>query len=286
MTCRAFCRMLVSVILASLVAGCVPPKAVATYATAASKATAGFPPIARDMHASCLRFQAFSAQRRGDGWYDESTLRGRCAARDTAVAAVLSVNRVLSAYFSALSALADDKIVSADKELGTLATTLVSKAGMNQGQVSAVRAVVDYLSSGVMDGRRRSALTRAITTQNSNVTLIADGLDEIVQRDFQQILRTEEQGTNSFYRAVLLEGRDREPVAAALLMDQRDDRVAALKTRQANLDDYRKALGTIKSGHHKLYASRNNLKAKALAGELADHAKSLEKIAQQLEKAF
>ncbi|MBA2708496.1 MAG: hypothetical protein H0U59_11900 [Gemmatimonadaceae bacterium] len=265
---------------------CMPPRAVATYAAAATRVTSEFPAIAGDMHASCLRFQSFSLQRRGDGWYDEAMLRSGCASTDTAVAAVIGVNRVLSGYFAALARLADDRIVSTDTEVKLLSASLISKAGMNQAQESAVSALLQYVSSTLLDIRRRPKLAQAITSQNANVIVVTNGLRDIVSKDYLQLLIDEETAANSFYRTVVREGRPREPLAAVLLMDVRDERARQLGNRREALDAYAKALGTISAGHQKLYLRRNTLGAKELAAELAGHAETLDKLAKRIEKAF
>ncbi len=286
MTSSARARAAIWMAVSTMSIACMPPRAVATYAAAATRVTSEFPAIAGDMHASCLRFQSFSLQRRGDGWYDEAMLRSRCAATDTAVTAIIGVNRVLAAYFSALARLADGKVVSTDTEVKLLSASIIGRTGMSQAQESAVGALLQYVSSTLLDISRRPKLAQAVASQNANVIVVANGLRDIVSRDYRQLLNNEETAANSFYRTIVREGRQREPLAAVLLMDVRDERASQLDARREALDAYAKALGTISSGHQKLYLRRNKLGAKEMLAELAGHAETLDELAKRIEKAF
>src|SRR5437762_2093289 len=88
-------KTLIRICFTSLVflTACVQPSEVARFAKSASEATAEFPPVAKEMYASCLRFEAYKAQRIS-GWYDNEYLRMQCASRDSAVAGVLAANNV------------------------------------------------------------------------------------------------------------------------------------------------------------------------------------------------
>jgi len=274
-----------ALVLGSLaVAGCLPPSEVGRFAKSASEATADFPPVAREMYASCLRFEGFKAQRTS-GWYDNESLRMPCASRDTAVAGVLAANKVLSAYFSALAKLADDQFVSADREIGGLAA-IVKKSGLNDAQVDAVAGLTKYLATMAIDGYRRGKIGDAIASQNGNVVLVTTGLRTIISRDYRQILNIESRAANDFYRSAVTENREREPLAAILVLKDRDDRVAELRKRAEAVDAYVRALDAVRDGHQKLYDHRNKLRAKVLAAELRDQSATLERIARQLERAF
>jgi hypothetical protein len=273
-----------AVSLCVVLGGCLPPSEVGRFARSASEATADFPPVAREMYASCLRFEGYKAQRTS-GWYDNESLRMPCASRDTAVAGVLAANKVLSAYFSALAKLADDQIVSADREIGGLAT-IVKKSGLNDAQVDAVAELTKYVTSAAIDAYRRGKIADAIASQNGNVVLVITGLRTIISRDYRQILNIESRAANDFYRSAVTEHREREPLAAILVLNDRDDRVSELRKRTEAVDAYVRALDAVRAGHQKLYDNRNKLRAKVLAAELRDHSATLERIARQLEQAF
>ena len=236
------------------------------------------------MYASCLRFEGYKAQRTS-GWYDNESLRTPCASRDTAVAGVLAANKVLSAYFSVLGKLADDQIVSADREVAGLAA-IVKKSGLNDAQVDAVAELTKYLTSTAIDAYRRGKIGDAVASQNGNVVLVATGLRTIISRDYRQILNIESRAANDFYRSAVTENREREPLAAILVLKDRDDRVSELRKRTDAIDAYVRALDAVRDGHQKLYEHRNKLRAKVLAAELRDQAATLDRISRQLEKAF
>jgi hypothetical protein len=267
-----------------VLAGCLPPSEVGRFAKSASEATAEFPPVAREMYASCLRFEGYKAQRT-TGWYDSESLRMPCASRDTAVAGVLAANKVLSAYFSALAKLADDQLVSADREIAGLAA-IVKKSGLNDAQVDAVAQLTKYLTSTAIDAYRRGKIGDAVASQNGNVALVTTGLRTIISRDYRQILNIEARAANDFYRSAVTENREREPLAAILVLKDRDERASDLRKRSEAVDAYVRALDAVRDGHQKLYDNRNKLRAKVLAAELRDQAATLDRISRQLENAF
>ena len=237
------------------------------------------------MYASCLRFEGYKAQRSAGGWYDDESLRARCASRDTAVAGVLAANRILSAYFSALARLADDKFGSADPEIGRLAV-VATKSGLNQAQVNAVGALAKYLTSTAIDVYRRQKLQDAIASQNGNVMFVTLGLRDVINQDYRRVLAIEARAANDFYHASINEGRGREPLAAILVLRDRDEKMLELRKRGEALDAYVRALDAVRNGHQKLYEHRTQLRARQVSAELVRNAELLEKIAKQLDKAF
>jgi hypothetical protein len=112
------------------------------------------------------------------------------------------------------------------------------------------------------------------------------GLRDIVNVDYRRLLNIESLALNDFYRSSLAEGRSRDPLAAILVMRDRDERLAELRTRGEAIDAYVKAMDAVRDGHLKLYQHRNQLRAKVVSAELVRHAETLEKVRAQLEKAF
>ena len=264
---------------------CLPPSEVGRFARSASETTSDFQPVAREMYASCLRYEGYRAQRSSRGWYDSESLRASCAARDTAVNGVLAANRILSAYFAALGRLADDKTVSTDKEINRLAT-VATKSGLNPGAVNAVAGLANYMTSNFVDVYRRRKLTDAVASQNGNVVFITTGLRDVINNDYRRILLIESRAVNDFYRSVVTENRGRDALTTILVLKDRDEKVAALQKRTEDLDAYIRALDAVRLGHQKLYEHRNQVRAKEVSADMIRHAETLERIGRQLEKAF
>jgi hypothetical protein len=237
------------------------------------------------MYESCLRFEAYRAQRTAQGWYDFNLLKSQCAPRDSAVAGIVAANRVLSSYFSALARLADDKYVGADPEISRLAI-IAKKAGLSQPGIDAVAGLAKYLTATGTDAYRRAKLTDAIVAENGNVTFITVALRDVMNLDYRRILNIEALAANDFYRASIADGRARDPLAAILVMRDRDERMAELRKRGEVLDAYLRALDTVRNGHQKLYERRTQLRAKDVSAELVRHVEALERIEKQLERAF
>jgi len=283
------------VIAAMVIAsGCVRTGAVGRYAKAAGETAAELPALAEEMRASCVRLEGYREARKGavDGergagaWFARSDLEGRCTERAKAAKRAVVVGRALASYFAALGALADDKVVKYDASVDDLADALEEDARLDGDRVRAVSGLASFAASVATDGYRHLKLSRVIEEQNGNVSTAVDALVEIVGTDYASFLELETTGMESFYRSVLAEGAAREPLAAILVLDARDGKAAALEEKRAVLGKYVKALGTMKSGHRRLYASRRDLNAAVLARELAEDATQLEKLATALREAF
>lgn len=274
------------VVMAVVVSGCVRTGAVGRYARAARATAEEFPTLADDMKASCVRLEGYREAREGKGWFETSDLEKRCAARGRAVERAVAVERVLGRYFAALGALADGTVVKYDGEIDDLADALEDDAKLDRKKVKAVSDLAAFAASVTTDGYRDLKLARVIEEQNGNVGTVIDALTEIVATDYANILDLEATGMESFYRSALAEGAEREPLAAILVRDARDERAAALDEKRVALAKYVRALGTMKAGHQRLYDSRHDLDAKAVAGELADYSAQLEKMIPALREAF
>ena len=277
-------RMVVGIVV--VVSGCVRTGAVGRYAKAAGATAEEFPALADDMKASCVRLEGYRAAREGKGWVENSGLEKLCAARGRTVGRAVAVERVLGRYFAALGALADGEVVEYHGEIDDLADALEDDAKLDRKKVKAVSDLAEFVASVTTDGYRHLELTRAIEEQNGNVGTVIDALTEIVGTDYAGILDLEATGMDAFYRSALTESAEREPLAAILVRDARDERAAALDEKREALAKYVRALGTMKAGHQRLYDSRHDLRAKAVARELADYAAQLEKMVPALREAF
>lgn len=279
-------RMVVAIVV--VVGGCVSTGGVGRYAKAAGETAAEFPALAEDMTASCVRLESYREAREGKGWGwpERADLEKRCAARERAVRRAVAVDRVLARYFAALGALADDKVVKYGASIDDLADALEDDAQLDQEKVRAVSDLAAFTASVATDGYRHLKLTRVIEEQNANVAAVIDALTDIVGRDYANILDLEAAGMDAFYRTALMEDAEREPLAAILVRDRRDERAERLREKRSALDAYVKALATMKKGHQRLYDSRHDLDAKQLVGELADYATQLEKMIPALRDAF
>ncbi len=277
-------RMVVAIMV--ITSGCVRTGGVGSYARAAGETAAEFPALAKEMTASCVRLEGYREAREGKGWADGADLEKRCADRESAVRRAVAVDRVLASYFTALGALADGKVVKYGASVDDLADALEDDAKLDRKKVRAVSDLAAFTASAATDGYRHLELTRVVEDQNANVATVIDALTDMVGNDYANILDLEAAGMDAFYRAALVEGAEREPLAAILVRDRRDERAAELKEKRAALDAYVKALATMKKGHQRLYDSRRDLDAKQLVGELADYAAQLEKMIPALRDAF
>jgi hypothetical protein len=272
-------------LLVATVAACVRPSAVVRYAESASRTTEEFPQLAREIHASCLRVEAYKAQRKSE-WYDEVTFRRACATRDTAVFGLIQANDVIAAYLKALASIAGNSGASLEPQTGRFVKLLAGKAGFNEPQADAAERLAEFVASKSVEGFKRRELSRVIAAHNADVQTVVSTLLRIVTQDFPSAFNVESTAQDNFYRTSLAEFGEREPLAAILVREQRDRRAMELMNKRRAITSYAAALRRIQSGHQKLYDERNHLDAPALAVELIRAAKELDSITRELDRAF
>jgi hypothetical protein len=228
-------RMVAGVAAIVIISGCVKTGAVGRYARAAGETAGEFPALADEMRASCVRLEEYREEREGKGGFGREDLEGGCAERGKAVRRAVAVERVLASYFAALGALADGKVVKYDGQIDDLADALEDDAKLDRKKVKAVSDLAAFAASVATDGYRHLKLAQVIEEENGNVGTVIDALTEIVGTDYANILELEATGMDAFYRSALAEGAEREPLAAILVRDARDERAAALREKREAL---------------------------------------------------
>ena len=278
----------VAIFVTSL-AGCIPPKAIASYSAAASIAIAASAPVATDFYTTCLRYYGFQLRRKDIAAQLDSAAVTSCSERKAVADSVTSATKVLSAYCAALAAMADDKVVSYDPVIDTLATAIGTVRGVGSGnpQVKALAGLAKVLFSATTDGFRRKQLAGVITSQNESILTVVAALQRTVDA-YESALDLERQGMELYYGSPLRNSASAggPDAAAVLLRETWDSRVRDWQAKRAAVDGYRKALTVISKGHQALYASRSSLDAKALATVLGQYAKSLDASITALQKVF
>jgi hypothetical protein len=266
--------------------GCASPAAVRSYARASGDVAGRFPALAADIPASCTRAEGYRALAEDSEWWDDDALAARCKSLVDAGRALLAANRALQQYLTALGAMADDRIVRFDPQLDALTRAVVATDEFPRERVEAVSGLAKLLARAATDGYRRAQLRDAIAAADSDVAAITDGLVVAVERAYLLTLDNERAALDRFYVKVIKEGRAAQPLTALLVLERRDDRLATLRGRRVAAQAYVSALRSIARGHRRLYESRDKLRARELAAELADYAAAIEALASDMEKAF
>jgi hypothetical protein len=248
--------------------------------------TAKLPDVTEGMSASCRRAASYRLRRSSTDWYADDSLRLACAVRDSAVRDVARVNRILSAYFTALQSLAADKVTDPGASLGALGTAVREARGFDRAQVRAVEGLARFAYSRSTDGYRRAKLRDAIASQNENVQTVTSALHDILDRDFIQLLENDIASQTSFYRAALTESTSRDPLAAILVRDAYDARAQTLAEQSAAVRALSQALLTVGRGHQALYDARDHLGGKALLALVVSNARELDDAMARVSKAF
>ncbi|HXY29609.1 MAG TPA: hypothetical protein VEI06_02780 [Gemmatimonadaceae bacterium] len=269
----------------ALLVACTQPVAVAKYARAADRTTQAFSGVAGEMTASCVRFERYKAERDGGGWDDDAALRRRCAGRDSAVKNAVVASLVLREYFAALANLAANQLVHYDADVRALAQD-VGDAGVDPARARAVGDLAAFLADAATGQYRRRELAQVVETENESVLAVVDGLHAIVTEDYRLELEIERQAVNDYFHTAVATDGAREPLAAMLVKNLRDDQIATIATKESALRSYARALARVRAGHQALYDAREELDAPALANELAGYVTTIDDILAALRQAF
>lgn len=285
---RTTSQFLVGVVLL-LTAACVPPTAVRDFASSGAKASAQLEPLGPDFYTACLRLFAYREHRYHIATRADTAAFNECHSRKQVADSLAEVTRVLEAYLSALADLAEDHVASYDGGLDSLAKTVGRLPGTTRDtqQVAAVSGVLKFLTSAVVDGYRRRHLTDAIAEQDVNVAALGAVLRR-ADSAYATALNLEELAMDTYYSdAIRRATGSGDPTPTSILLRETwDSRADELARHRAVVGAYLTAIKAIVDGHHALYRSRHDLKAKQLIKELGQYSQQLGAAARAMITAF
>uniref|UniRef100_Q01ZZ3 Lipoprotein n=1 Tax=Solibacter usitatus (strain Ellin6076) TaxID=234267 RepID=Q01ZZ3_SOLUE len=230
---------------------CTTPEAVRKFTAAAKDSTALFPPVARDITASCIRTQL--AERPLTEIADVGTeAMAACKPLADQEPNLLGALKVLTAYFGALNELAAEGVASYDKEIDQLAASIQSAGALGAPEVQAVKGLAKFLFNAAASGYQRKHLGRALKDADADVAVLTRALGKIVGTDYDRLLRIEQDALRTRYREALVADKNPSTVAQALLQDRWRADLATLDGKRRAAKDVVAMLEKIREGHHKL----------------------------------
>ena len=237
--------------LAVWMASCTTPEAVRQFTAAAKDSTALFPPVARDITASCIRTQM--AERPLTEIADVGPqAMAACKPLADQEPNLLGALKVLTAYFAALNQLAGDGLASYDKEIDQFAASIQSAGALGAPEVKAVKGLAKFLLDAAASGYQRKHLGHALKAADADVAVLTGALGKIVEADYGRLLNIEQDALRTRYREALVADKNPSTVAQALLQERWRADLATLDGKRRAAKDVAAMLEKIRDGHHKL----------------------------------
>jgi hypothetical protein len=192
---------------------------------------------------------------------------------------------VLVKYMAALGDAAADELPRVDSEIDGFLKALEgakfvgdADAAIGKETASAAATVAKVLTRVVLDSWRRREVAEVVQETDGNIQVVVAGLQEIIENDFVQSLKSEEADVRFPFEAWLAATKSFKdpagtPPPMQILLEERLDLIA--KKRQ-NAESYAEVLGKIGKGHAELADKTIKLDDAELKARLKQYASDLQ----------
>jgi len=204
--------------------------------------------------------------------------------RENQKAGLIALHQTMTNYMTALGALAEDKVVTYDAELDSLAKTLENSKFVKAESVQASGSISKILFKAYTGHWRKDKLKETIVSSNSDFQKLTKGLKFIVEEGFMNSLNIEMTSADKAFQKGMVDFKHRTeekqtPPAIALLLEEwKYKKQNSIETKKKMIAHYAKVLDKVSEGHQNLYDNRDDLSRKELIEELKKHGKDLKKI--------
>jgi ribosomal protein S15P/S13E len=197
---------------------------------------------------------------------------------------LLAYHRLLEEYMKSLGALAADEAVNFDDEVGSLVDAGIQAKYVSGEQADAVKTIVGLLGNAAATGYRSRELKLVIERGNAPLQTVLADMRSIVELGYMESLRQEESAFNSYYRYLerAAEQDMKEPVAAQLVRNIREEKAALFPVRKLGPPAFARTLSQIGEAHQHLFEHRRDLNNKETLATLTTYVR---KISSSLRKA-
>ncbi len=287
--CLGFLLGFVILMPAVLLVSCAPPTVVATFAADAEKTADAGAPLFSDIHASCVRrhraaapvspifFPASLGAAEG-GTPPEVP---QCAAFRPEGEALVQESKVLSAYFRALQQLASFNSTSVTEAGAQTGSNIALASGLNATQLDSISKLASLITEAFTESYRQRDLVKVLVQADPSIASVTRGFEDIVSKDYEGLLREEQQTLPAQYQAV---ADSKNPGTILLLNRAFSSDLNDLSQRKATAEAYVQALQQVREGHHTLAEMAKRLKPKQLGLALQRYTDRLEALLPVIEK--
>jgi hypothetical protein len=267
---------------ALLLQSCTSPQAVASFSGNAEKTVAGGIALFADIHGSCVRRHTAVGPLRPNffpaGLLAASTGSPpefpQCAAFASQGEALAKASEVLSAYFHTMQQLASFNSTTVSGPGEQAASSIALASGLNYTQADSVSKLASLLTEAFTERYRQRDLVKVLSQADSSVAALTRAFEEIVVKDYEGLLREEQQTLAAEYQAV---ADVKAPATILLLNRAYADDLNDLNRRKGAAEAYVQALRQVRDGHHTLATNaRRGFSGKELAAALQPYTDKLE----------
>jgi predicted RNA-binding protein with RPS1 domain len=269
-------KIIVFILIASLsiLNACLDPKAIADYSTSAVNTFTTLENIGEEFEASCIRLSAY--------------LGTNCVEFEKGQKALLKIQDVMTSYLTSLNKLADNDFTTYTQNLDGFEEQVLAIKSFNDDdktKIKAVKGLSSLLVEAATSSYRRKELTNVISNSNTPFQTIMEGLRAFVDGQVREQLQQELDKVTAVIRQLKVAYADndllaKEALKTLVLLERK------LKYKISALDSYLVAIDNIKSGHQKLYNSRNKLDDEVLIKLITDKSKELKEAINEVKVAF
>ncbi len=263
----------------------------ATFADDAQKTLDQGVVLFEDIHESCVRRHedaALVAPLFVPAALKAASARGaneipQCTAFGLQGDALAKASHVLSAYFHALQQLAafNSSTVSDPGQQAAASAALATR--LNPVQVDSVGKLAGLVTQLFTERYQQRHLVHILIEADRSITSITQGFEDVVSKDYEGLLREEQQTLAAQYQGVV---DSKAPATTLLLNRAYSEDLNGLKRRRAAAEAYVEALQQIREGHHRLAQSASRLKGRELMAALQPYTEKLEGLLPTLQKGF
>jgi hypothetical protein len=265
------------------VAGCDTPDSVSQFCSSAVTTLSSVTSVLADLEGSCLR-EVNTTHDLGT-FTLPATSDPNCATVGTQAAAAQSAAKLLSEYFNTINSLASVGTAKASTDASALATNAAGAFDAGSAAKTAIGAIAQDLTSGVMTVYQSRKLAQDLPKASNDVSAIIDALVKIIQNNYiAQELADEEKKLPNPYKAYL-SGHNSPELAISLEQKWQADE-QALQGRRAAAQSAITALQAVSKGFSDLANNANHLKAKEIPGLLDPYVSQIQSLIPEIQKAF
>ncbi len=277
--------ILVAAAVLLVTVGCVTPEAVRQFTAVATDAAQQFPPLVRDLAASCIRKQL--ADRSVDEIADASgEAKNACKEFSDLEPSLLGALDVLINYLNALSQLASDQVVSYDTQIDGFAAKVQAAGKFGDAPVNAIKGLAKFLADAAASGYQRKKLGSAIKAADSDVAILTKALGTIVGDDYIRVLGVEQESVLERFRQAIQADKTKNPAVHLLLQDRWRANLESQENRRRAARDLQQILVKIRDGHHQLAAQVDHWSAIELRQTLSPYSSSIRQLVRDFQVAF
>lgn len=262
-----------------LLVGCVDLSEVQRFAALSRSAKTAFPALVADIQNSCERRADYAPERAR-----EDVLL-HCQNLGTSRKGLLEAQRVLLDYMDALKNLSSDDAIDYGEKLDTLPDVL-SKSGLDGGQISATTGLAKMIADAAIAGYRRKEIGKLVGETNEHIQVLTAALKRVITEGYGNELNLEKEAMNAFYETNIREFGKQEPLSVILVKRNWANDLAEVQKRNDAAVAYGKVMDSIARGHQKLYDSRKRWSNETLVKELSPEISNLDESTLEVSKAF